>query len=321
MVKQLARRKKDSGGGGGNAPWLNTFADLMNLLLCFFVLLFSMSTVSEQKFEDVSISFANALGVFEGGGSSITGEGRMISAGISQLNELDVFLNSMGETTKGSNTSKNNTNSSNNGANNSSGSQEVLDMEANEEGVQEGAMGSDSPLENDKNSLQKALSVLQSAMQEETREMYDKASDLTEKYNIKDDATLSLDSNYQYVQLTLKGSVFFDSGSAEIKKEAYRILNNLGKILENFKGHHVEIIGHTDNVPITSSVYRDNNWLSSARALNAADYLIEKCGVDPDYLKYSGRGEYDPIASNSTAEGRGRNRRIEIKIYNSYYNN
>ncbi len=320
MVKRLARRKKDSGGGGGNAPWLNTFADLMNLLLCFFVLLFSLSTVSEQKFEDVSISMANAFGVFEGGGSSNDGNGRMISAGISQLNELDQFLSSMGRTPEGNNNSENNTNSNSQGKNSSSGSQEILDTKGNTKGVQEGAKGADSPIEDSNTSLKKALSVLQAAMQEETTGMYDKVSDLVEQYSMKSDATLSLDSNYQYVQLTLRGSVFFDSGSAEIKKDAYKILNNLGKILENFEGHYVEITGHTDNIPISSSVYQDNNWLSSARALNAADYLIKQCGVDPDYLKYSGRGEYEPIARNSTAEGRARNRRIEIKIYNSYYN-
>ena len=69
---------------------------------------------------------------------------------------------------------------------------------------------------------------------------------------------------------------------------------------------------------MTSSAYRDNNWLSSARALNAAEYLIDNSGLDPTNLKYSGRGEYEPIASNSTEEGRAKNRRIEIKIYNAY---
>ena len=75
--------------------------------------------------------------------------------------------------------------------------------------------------------------------------------------------------------------------------------------------------GHTDNVPIVKSIYSSNEMLSSARAINAASYLIEEKKLDPKMLKWTGRGEYDPITSNSTAEGRSKNRRIEVKIYNN----
>jgi chemotaxis protein MotB len=316
----LARKKKESSGGGEIAPWMATFADLMNLLLCFFVLLFSLSTVSEQKFEDVSISMANSFGVFEGGGSDINGEGRLISAGVSQLTELSQFINDMGKSSDGLSDSSNDANA-NDSKESSSGSQEIMDTDADAEGVQEGSKGADSPMENDSQSIKEALSLLQAQMKDETKNMYNKTSSLTEKYDLQNYVELSLDSNYQYVQLTIRGSVLFDSGSADIREEAYSIFTNLGKILEKFEGHSIEITGHTDNIPISNSNFRDNNWLSSARALNAAEYLIDKCGIDPDFLKYSGRGEYDPIASNSTAAGRAKNRRIEIKVYNRYYNN
>ncbi|MDF2510882.1 MAG: hypothetical protein K0S04_748 [Herbinix sp.] len=329
VVKELARKKKESGEGGGGAPaWMATFGDLMNLLLCFFVLLFSLSTVSEQKFEDVSISMANSFGVFEGGGSSIDGEGKLIATGISQLNELDMLFDSMGrasqgaiesESTSGASQNSENDSSSNQNMDTSSGSKGIMNTQSDVEGIQDTTKGADSSAETE--SIQSALSTLQSAMEHETENMYDKTSSLSEKYELKNFVELSMDSNYQYVQLTLKGSILFDSGSADIKEEAFPIFESLGKILESYQGHSIEITGHTDNVPMTSSSYPDNNWLSSARALNAAEYLINNCGIDPDYLKYSGRGEYEPVASNSTAAGRAKNRRIEIKIYNRYYHN
>ena len=72
----------------GSPAWMNTFADLMNLLLCFFVLLFSMSTVDAEKFEKMVASFQNTFSILPNGGSSI-GDGTLISSGVSQLEMLD----------------------------------------------------------------------------------------------------------------------------------------------------------------------------------------------------------------------------------------
>ncbi len=88
-----AKRKPDEVKPG--AAWMNTFSDLMNLLLCFFVLLFSMSSVDAQKFELIAASFSQNFSIFSSGATSI-GEGVLVSNGVSQLNELDQFMNSMG---------------------------------------------------------------------------------------------------------------------------------------------------------------------------------------------------------------------------------
>lgn len=80
----------------GSPAWMATFSDLMNLLLCFFVLLFSMSTVDEVKQEKVVASFNQMFSVFEAGASAI-GDGMLISNGVSQLNELDEYINSTGK--------------------------------------------------------------------------------------------------------------------------------------------------------------------------------------------------------------------------------
>ena len=80
----------------GSPAWMATFSDLMNLLLCFFVLLFSMSTVDAQKFEAVAASFSQTFSIFEAGATAI-GDGILISNGVSQLNELDKYINSTGK--------------------------------------------------------------------------------------------------------------------------------------------------------------------------------------------------------------------------------
>ena len=92
----MARKKKDEGGGGGSPAWMATFSDLMNLLLCFFVLLFSMSTMDAQKLQQVAASFNQSFSILPGGATAI-GDGILISNGVSQLNELDDYINSTGK--------------------------------------------------------------------------------------------------------------------------------------------------------------------------------------------------------------------------------
>ena len=87
-------------------------------------------------------------------------------------------------------------------------------------------------------------------------------------------------------------------------------------MLKSYTDNIIEIEGHTDNVPIHTQRFKNNNELSSARALAVAEFYIENKGIDPAKLKYSGRGEYVPVAENGTAEGRAQNRRVEIKVYN-----
>lgn len=93
----MARKKREEITPPGSAPWMNTFSDLMNLLLCFFVLLFAMSTVDVQKLQQVAASFNEDFSIFDGGATAI-GDGILISNGVSQLNELDQYINSTGKT-------------------------------------------------------------------------------------------------------------------------------------------------------------------------------------------------------------------------------
>jgi chemotaxis protein MotB len=107
--------------------------------------------------------------------------------------------------------------------------------------------------------------------------------------------------------------VMFDSGEAALKPDGESVLRKIAAILGGHPGLKIQVIGHTDNVPIRNRFA--GNWeLSTARALAAVHFLTEKAGVDPRRVGAAGYGEYRPMADNSTSEGRARNRRIAITI-------
>ena len=264
MAKRQEEPKK------GSPEWMTTFSDLMNLLLTFFVLLFSMSSVDVEKFELVVASLQSSFSILPSGGASI-GDGMMVSSGVSQLPMLDIYFNEM--------------------ANSESDTEEEGEKDLKEE-YQENALA-------------------------ESEEMAEQIEKLTEQYGIQDQ--VEVEFNAEYVLLNLNGTLLFDSGKSELKTEASPLIEKIGKILQLYDKNMIEVEGHTDNVPISSAKYKDNNVLSMYRALTVADYLREVTTITPSHIKSSGRGEYVPIADNSTPEGRARNRRVEIKIYNTYY--
>lgn len=264
----MAKRKPDEPKKGAPA-WQSTFADLMNLLLCFFVLLFSMSSVDAQKFEMIAASFNQTFSIFSAGATAI-GEGVLISNGVSQLNELDEYINSTGKMDNGQTVSED---------------------------------------------LATAAETVQEAQMEESEKMAEQVREAVEEQGLGKEIDIEFTS--QYVQLTLKGGVLFDSGKTDLKEEALPVLDQVGNILEKYAQSTIEIEGHTDNVPMSGAKYSNNDELSSGRALSVFNYLLETTNLDPSKIKHSGRGEYMPIADNSTPEGRTRNRRVEIKIYNT----
>jgi len=108
--------------------------------------------------------------------------------------------------------------------------------------------------------------------------------------------------------------VLFDSGKADLRRDAKTILNQLAQVLGEVPEQPIRIEGHTDNVPITHSEWADNAALSLARANAVANYLTQQQGVIRDRMTTVGYGEERPIASNDTAEGRRKNRRVEVVI-------
>ena len=116
------------------------------------------------------------------------------------------------------------------------------------------------------------------------------------------------------VYISLADNMLYKSGSYEIGDRAGETLSKIAKIIMDYKEYDVLVEGNTDNVPISQKNIR-NNWdLSTLRASSVVQALQNQYGVDPARLTAAGRGEYNPIADNTTAVGRQRNRRTQIII-------
>lgn len=114
------------------------------------------------------------------------------------------------------------------------------------------------------------------------------------------------------VYVSMSDKLLFKSGSAGVETKGQDALKKLGEVLA--RQHDIDILieGHTDNVPIKTSLYKDNWDLSVARATSIVRLLSDQHKITPTRLTASGKGEYFPVASNDTAEGKARNRRTEI---------
>ena len=108
--------------------------------------------------------------------------------------------------------------------------------------------------------------------------------------------------------------VLFDSGEAVLKPAGETVMRKIAALLATHTNLQIQVIGHTDNVPIHTARFPSNWELSTARALAAVHFLTEHAGVDPRRVGAVGYGEYRPVADNSTPEGRAQNRRIAITI-------
>ncbi len=116
------------------------------------------------------------------------------------------------------------------------------------------------------------------------------------------------------VYISLSDNMLYKTGSYEISDKAGATLAKIAKIIKDYKDYDVLIEGNTDNVPISRPNIR-NNWdLSTLRASSVVQALQNSYGVDPQRLTAGGRGEYNPVASNDTADGRTKNRRTQIII-------
>lgn len=272
----MAKRQEDTPPPGAPA-WTATFSDLMNLLLCFFVMLFAMSNIEESKVAEFTAAMNNTFSIFDGGASAI-GDGILVSNGVSQLNELDEYINSTGK-------------------------------------MADSSVDGDQFEEYDLSQLpqEKLEQQIEDNNLRENEELTERVEETLSENRIGDEVDVSFTA--QYVQLSMNGALLFDSGSAELAGEAKQILDKVGIVLERYGDGEIEIVGHTDNVPISSRTYASNEELSDARALSVFYYLTENTLLDPANLKHSGMGERNPIADNSTAEGRSVNRRVEIRIY------
>ncbi len=284
----------------GSPAWMATFSDLMNLLLCFFVLLFASSTMDDGKVQQIAASFQNMSFTIFNQTSQMLQNGEMVSGGVTQLEGVRSLMEEVGKAVD-------DTDGDDSKAEDDS---EGKDPDSTEAGRTSDATAT----EQGSMTMEQLQNQVEEAGLEQSKEMYQEISAALESYTI--DERVQIDYNYQYVELDMNGALLFDTGKAELKEGSYAFMQKIGSILETYKDSIIEIEGHTDNVPIHNSKYESNRYLSTARATNVYEYLMEHSDLVDANMKIAGYGESHPVDSNDTPEGRARNRRVVIKIYN-----
>lgn len=212
--------------------WMTTYGDMVTLLLVFFILILSYSTIELEKFKGAMSSMKGALGILPSPGSA-------------QKKHNVNFRQKM------------------------------------------------------------------TARQTDIADRVDKFKEDVSKTNFEEMVDVEMDASGIHIRLGDK--VLFDIGKARIKPEAFTILSSIARVVKNdYKEIYVE--GHTDDIPIKTKKYPTNWELSTARALSVVRYLHDVEGISAKNLAAVGHGEYRPLAPNTSAKKRAKNRRVEIFI-------
>lgn len=305
-------KKKEKPAEEGSPAWMATFSDLMNLLLCFFVLLFASSTQDAEKIMRIVNSFnPQSYSILESGAVSLS-EGQIISGGVTQLPGIDSFLEYIGVSVEAKG---NNDDIAASGADEGEEDKDTSVEEPDDViGTYPGETKSESEQEQEELSDEALKEQMGEKGLEQSEEMYDEMSEIAESYDIDD--RIILDYNSQFVSMDLNGALLFDAGQADIRSDARVFMQRVAAILEKYKDCVIEIEGHTDNIPISSGKFESNRYLSTARANKVLEYVEEHADLIDKNMKAAGYGDTRPVASNATEEGRAKNRRVSIKIYN-----
>ncbi len=224
--------------------WLLTYADLMNLLLILFILLFTMSKMDIAKYQTVAASLRAAFG----------------DATVSQV---------IGD---------------------AGGAPSLINIEGN----------NPSP-------------VVEAMMEEQQMEVVrESISKVIEKEGLSNQVEVTIEE--RGVVISIAEKVLFRSGSADLEPDSKQTIEKIGKVLLAIPGKMIRIEGHTDNVPIKTSRFPDNQELSTARANSVWRILANNVGINPKSMSATGYGEYRPKMPNDTEEHRAQNRRVDIAI-------
>ncbi len=264
---------------------MGTFADLMSLLMCFFVLLLSFSEMDAMKFKRLAGSMAQAFGVQNKinmndppKGTSIIAQefspGRPEPTPINEIFQRTQDITEMSLRVDCS---------------------EEFDVEQGEEGYDAGV----------KERVKKVLEELEENTEKMAYELADALSDQI----IAGEIEIETEGRKIIIRIREKGS--FGSGTATLKPAYREVLAEVRSVIA-LKPGQVKVEGHTDNIPIKTSRFRSNWELSSARAVSVAHELMRGNALESKRFEVSGLADTRPKANNATPENRAKNRRVEI---------
>ncbi|MBN1804693.1 MAG: OmpA family protein [Sedimentisphaerales bacterium] len=166
----------------------------------------------------------------------------------------------------------------------------------------------------EKGQLADRISQDQMTIEELQRQIEERSKTPADVTGFGEGYDVSLDAAKGTITVTLPNEILFDSGKATLKTATSVQLDHIYSVIrDKYSGKQIDVVGHTDADPIKKSSWKDNWELSAQRALSVLRYLVKK-GISPDKIKASGRGESQPISSNSSSSGKARNRRVEIVV-------
>lgn len=141
-----------------------------------------------------------------------------------------------------------------------------------------------------------------------------------DKYIQQNGLSSSLDTllNQSELLITIRDNALFPSGSANIKPESQKLGTAIGQMLQDYPDYEILVAGHTDNQPINTFEFPSNWELSTKRAINFMQILLQNPAFDPKLFSPRGYGEYRPLVANTTDAGRATNRRVEVSILRKY---
>jgi chemotaxis protein MotB len=272
-------------GEGGGAGWVMTFADLMSLLMCFFVLLLSFSEMDVLKFKRLAGSMSQAFGVQQKFRVDDPPKGTSIIAQeFSPGTPRPTPLNEIWQKTTDE-------------------SRNSLDVACQD-------MGSSNTGETGDAQKMVVVDKVKDLIGETEQDAIDLATALSKEIAA---GVLEVETTARDITVRIKEHGSFPSGSANLSTDFKPVLKIIRQTLRDIDGQII-VQGHTDDDPINTPTFRSNWALSSARAVSVAHGLFEDPELDQERFTITGFAETKPLVSNSTPAGKARNRRVEIVI-------
>ena len=281
----------------GLPAWMGTFADLMSLLMCFFVLLLSFSEMDVLKFKQIAGSMKFAFGVqnkievkdIPKGTSVIAMEFRPGKPDPTPIESIQQQTNEM--------------------------TQQMLEFQAGNEdsaGGRQKQRGEQRGGQSQQTATESSSSAEQSTDQSQMAELMKKVAQQLEKQIL--DGSVEMESLGQQLTIRIRENGSFSAGSAFLQPQFQPVLRKIGTLLADVPGE-IEISGHSDGQHIANELYRSNWDLSAQRAVAVAEAMRNAPGFDESRMSVVGKADTDPIVENATSPSdRAQNRRVEINI-------
>ncbi len=303
-------------GGGGSPAWMATFADLMSLLMCFFVLLLAFSEMDLQKYKQVAGSMREAFGVQREVFAKESPMGtsfvaREFSPGKPSSSPLTIVTQATSPTMqRWLDVEKEGDPQGDTGA----GQGEAAALgEKTDEGKQAGTMGSATSegLEGTTAKQQYIAELIEQSAEEAAQ--LDAEMIQEEMEDEMDQGLIDIIREGRKIIIRIQEKGLFAPGSDEILEPFGFVLKKVATVLETVEGRIV-VTGHTDNIQFKSKKYRSNWDLSAARASSVVYRLLQDGVIEERRMTVQGMAGIDPLANNDSPEGRALNRRVEITI-------